>query len=61
MVQTAYPQHEWNVDLLHKIGTWTKASQRQLMLAVQHLFPTHGIYFYKSNVNNIGSGRGKLQ
>jgi len=46
----AYPQHEWNTKQLNRIGLYVKASQRQVILSVQKLFPTHG------NLHSVRSG-----
>ena len=41
LLQTAHPQHQWDITLLSRIGFCIKASQREVFLAVQRLFPTH--------------------
>jgi len=50
MLQTAYPQHQWDKSLLHRIGFQIKASQRELMLAVQRLFPTQSTFIFHLTV-----------
>lgn len=45
LLRTVYPQHEWDFDRLRKIGTIVKASQRELVIAVQELFPNHRTYY----------------
>lgn len=42
MLQIIYPQHRWNNSLLDRT-LHTKVSQRQLVLAVQQLFPNRGV------------------
>lgn len=39
----AYPQHQWDNNQLTKLGCHIKASQRDVLLAVQHLFPSHSM------------------
>src|SRR5690348_8939314 len=46
MLQIAYPQREWKVELLHRINRPVKAAQREVILAVQKLFPTHSTYLH---------------
>src|SRR4051812_15400856 len=43
MLQTVYPHHEWSVDMFHRRDK-KKASQRQLAIAIQKLFPEHGTH-----------------
>ena len=44
MLQKSYPQHCWDLELLSPVGRAVKASQRELLVNVQHLFPTQSIY-----------------
>ena len=56
MLKNAYPNHQWNSQLLGKRGHLIKASQRELLLAVKSLFPTHsnGLVY---SINVVRSGR----
>jgi len=44
LLKISYPHHQWNEDLLSNGNM--KASQREVMLAIHQLFPTHS----KTNV-----------
>lgn len=52
MLQTAYPTHQWDTNRLGRTGGPIKASQRQLRIAVQQLFPTHRICS-KGNISEL--------
>jgi len=43
MLETVYPAHRWDMDKLSTFGRAIKASQREVFLAVQSLFPNNGI------------------
>lgn len=41
MLRTVYPSHNWDLDKLSKQGGISKASQRELVIAMKQLFPQH--------------------
>ena len=41
MLQVAYPEHQWDNKLIHRLGYQMKAAQREVLIAVQQLFPSH--------------------
>src|SRR5689334_3214078 len=43
LLRIAYPQHQWEVKLSN-LRYQLKASQREVVIAVQSLFPTHSMY-----------------
>jgi hypothetical protein len=42
MLKSSYPEHQWDDNLLNKIGRVIKSSQMELMIATQRIFPNHG-------------------
>ena len=44
LLKIAYPQQQWNDRLLSTIAL-NKASQRELLLAMQQLFPSHSMFW----------------
>jgi len=46
ILETVHSEHNWDIKTLRTIGRQSKSSQRELMLAVQQLFPEHRTFKY---------------
>ena len=44
ILEISYPQHEWDMSQFDRPGFNTKSSQREVMVAMERLFPTHSMY-----------------
>ena len=44
ILEGVYPQHLWNRHSFSKLGKSTRATQRQLLAAIQQLFPTYSMF-----------------
>ena len=48
-LQTVYPEHNWDMDKLSKLRQGLKMSQREVVLALQEIFPRYSTRYYWNN------------